>query len=285
MQVLTGNVRNLGGGFNVARVLPQPARRAVGPFVFFDHFGPVEMPPGGGIDVRPHPHIGLATVTYLFEGAILHRDSLGNVQPIVPEEVNWMTAGRFIVHSERTPEDVRARGHRIHGIQSWVGLPQAGEECAPSFVHAGAEALPTKRLGGAELRLVVGSAYGLTVAIPVHSPIFYVDARISPGAVLPLTDEYAERAAFVVEGAVECGGAHHGRGAMLLFDANERATLSASAPARIMLLGGAPLDGSRTVWWNFVASSQDKIERAKEKWRANPTGHIKGDGEFIPLPD
>jgi len=286
MRDLSGNKRELGDGFSVARVLPHPNQRTVGPFVFFDYFGPVAFAPGKGIDVRPHPHIGLATVTYLFEGSQVHRDSLGNVQEIVPGDVNWMTAGRGIVHSERTGADVRARGHRMHGIQSWVGLPGAHEESAPGFQHVAKDKLPSRIDGGVSLRVVAGNAYGLASPVQVPMEIFYVDAALKDGAVLGPPPEYEERAAMVVGGTVEAGGARHLDGAMILFDKGEAGEIKAVGDARVMLLGGAPLDGPRHVWWNFVASSRERIEKAKQDWRAMRFGTIPGDDqEFIPLPD
>ncbi|MBV9905395.1 MAG: pirin family protein [Alphaproteobacteria bacterium] len=286
MRDLQGKARELGDGFRVARVLPQAGQRTVGPFVFFDYFGPVTFVPGKGIDVRPHPHIGLATITYLFEGSQVHRDTLGSVQEIVPGDVNWMTAGRGIAHSERTGADVRARGHRMHGIQSWVGLPKANEEDPPSFQHVAKAQLPTIERDGMTLRVVVGSAYGFTSPVKVPMEIFYLDAQLKAGAAVELPDEYEERGAMVVGGTVEAGGATHGDGAMILFDKGERATLTARGDARVMLLGGAPLDGERHVWWNFVASSKDRIERAKRDWTAGAFGKIPGDeAEFIPLPE
>src|ERR1700760_1443844 len=202
MIVIKGKPRDLGDGFHVSRLLPQPGRRTIGPFVFLDYFGPAEFAPGKGIDVRPHPHIGLATVTYLFEGSQMHRDSLGSVQTIVPGDVNWMTAGRGIVHSERTDAPTRAKGHRMHGIQSWVGLPQADEETAPSFQNVAAADLPSLSRDGVELRLVAGRAFGLTAPVKTFSPIFYADARFASGATLRMTDEHEERAVLVVEGTI-----------------------------------------------------------------------------------
>jgi redox-sensitive bicupin YhaK (pirin superfamily) len=285
MIVLEGNPHDLGDGFVVKRILPQPGHRTIGPFVFLDYFGPAEFAPGKGIDVRPHPHIGLATVTYLFEGSQMHRDSLGSVQTIVPGDVNWMTAGHGIVHSERTDAPTRAKGHRMHGIQSWVGLPQADAETMPSFQNVAAADLPSLSRDGVELRLVAGRAFGLTAPVRTFSPIFYADTRLSGGAKLRMTDEHEERAVLVVEGAVEVNGARHERGAMVLLDKDEHAVLSAEAPARAMLLGGAPLDGPRHVWWNFVASTHERMEQAKADWRAMRFGTIPGDDkEFIPLP-
>ena len=286
MRDLNGVKRELGDGFSVARVLPHPHQRTVGPFVFFDYFGPVEFARGKGIDVRPHPHIGLATVTYLFEGSQVHRDSLGNAQEIVPGDVNWMTAGRGIVHSERTGPDVRARGHRMHGIQSWVGLPHAHEEDAPDFQHVAKADLPSTEIDGVKLRVVTGKAYGMTSPVRVPMEIFYVDAEMKEGSTLTLPDEYEERGAMVVGGTVESGGARHETGAMILFDKGERAEIKASGDARVMLLGGAPLDGPRHVWWNFVSSSHERLEQAKADWKAMRLGTIPGDDrEFIPLPD
>jgi redox-sensitive bicupin YhaK (pirin superfamily) len=286
MRDLTGMKRELGDGFSVARVLPHPHQRTVGPFVFFDYFGPVDFAPGKGIDVRPHPHIGLATVTYLFEGSQVHRDSLGNAQEIVPGDVNWMTAGRGIVHSERTAPNVRARGHRMHGIQSWVGLPHANEEDAPGFQHVAKADLPSMERDGVQLRIVTGRAYGLASPVRVPMEIFYVDARMKDGSTLALPEEYEERGAMVVRGAVESGGRRHEDGAMILFDKGENAVITAAGEARVMLLGGAPLDGPRHVWWNFVSSSRERLEKAKADWKAMRFGTIPGDDrEFIPLPD
>jgi redox-sensitive bicupin YhaK (pirin superfamily) len=286
MRDLNGLKRELGDGFSVTRVLPQAHQRTVGPFVFFDYFGPVEFAPGKGIDVRPHPHIGLATVTYLFDGSQVHRDSLGNVQEIVPGDINWMTAGRGIVHSERTGPDVRARGHRMHGIQSWVGLPHANEEDAPHFQHVAKADLPSTERDGVTLRIVAGRAFGLISPVRVPMPIFYVDARMKGGSTLTLPDEYEERGAMVVDGIVKSGGSQHRDGAMILFDKGERADIEPVGDARVMLLGGAPLDGPRHVWWNFVSSSRERLERAKSEWSAMRFGTIPGDDkEFIPLPD
>ncbi|HWA92001.1 MAG TPA: pirin family protein [Rhizomicrobium sp.] len=286
MRDLTGQKRELGDGFSVARVLPQAHQRTVGPFVFFDYFGPAEFAPGHGLDVRPHPHIGLATVTYLFEGSQVHRDSLGSVQEIVPGDVNWMTAGRGIVHSERTGPEVRARGHHMHGIQSWVGLPLANEDDPPGFQHVAEADLPAKEEGGVTLRVVAGKAYGLVSPVKVPMAIFYVDAQLKAGSRFLLPDGYDERGAMVVGGTVASGGAEHEDGAMIVFDKGERAEIEATRDARVMLLGGAPLDGPRHVWWNFVASSRERIEDAKARWRAMEFGAIPGDDkEFIPLPD
>jgi hypothetical protein len=284
---ISGKAHDLGDGFFVTRLLPQIARRSIGPFVFFDYFGPVDFAPGKGVDVRPHPHIGLATVTYLFEGAQMHRDTLGSVQEITPGDVNWMTAGRGIAHSERTGAEIRARGHRLHGIQSWVGLPQADEEAPAAFQHFGRAQLPEREDKGVTLRLIAGEAFGQKSPVKVFSPIFYADARFAAGGALHYTADHEERAFFVVDGEVQTSEAEiHGPGAMLMLDRNEEVTLYADAPARVMLLGGAPLDGPRHIWWNFVSSSQDRIERAKQEWKGGKFGTIPGDDqEFIPLPE
>jgi redox-sensitive bicupin YhaK (pirin superfamily) len=270
----------------VRRVLPSSKRRMVGPFIFFDHMGPAEFADGQGVDVRPHPHIALATVTYLFEGEIVHRDHLGFTQPIRPGDVNWMTAGRGIVHSERTAPERRVRGARLHGLQSWVALPSDQEEREPSFEHHPKNSLPLIHEPGAELRVVAGSAYGKTAPVTVLSPTLYVAATLDAGARLSVPDEHAERAAYVVEGAVHCDGRAHAAGTMLIFRAGATVTLTAAGAARVMLLGGAPLDGPRHIYWNFVSSSKDRIERAKQDWKAGRFPKIPGDDrEFIPLPD
>ena len=284
---ISGKAHDLGDGFFVTRLLPQIARRSIGPFVFFDYFGPVDFAPGKGVDVRPHPHIGLATVTYLFDGAQMHRDTLGSVQEITPGDVNWMTAGRGIAHSERTGDEMRARGHRLHGIQTWVGLPQGDEEAPPAFQHFSRSQLPEREDKGVTLRLIAGEAFGQRSPVKVFSPIFYADARFAPGGALHYTAEHEERAFFVVDGEVQTSETLvHGPGSMLMLDKGEELTLYADAPARVMLFGGAPLDGPRHIWWNFVSSSKDRIERAKQEWKSGAFGQIPGDDkEFIPLPE
>lgn len=274
------------GGFAVRRTLPSAQRRLVGPFVFWDHMGPASFEPGHGIDVRPHPHVNLATVTYLFEGELVHKDSLGSDQAIRPGAVNWMTAGRGIAHSERTGPELRRHGSHMHGIQSWVALPRAHEETEPSFHHHAADTIPETSRDGARLRIIAGTAYGQTSPVHVFSPMFYVEARLSTGARLELPDEHEERAAYVVEGSVACDAETFGPGDMLV--ARPRATLAVKAlePARVMLLGGAPLDGARHIWWNFVSSSEERIERAKRDWKEGRFPKIPGDQvEFIPLPE
>lgn len=283
--VIDGRPRDL-GGFSVSRVLPSSARKRVGPFIFFDHMGPAAFPPGRGIDVRPHPHIGLATVTYLFEGEIVHRDSLGSHQPIRPGDVNWMTAGRGIVHSERTGPGPRQTGSRLDGLQLWVALPLEHEETEPEFHHHPAHELPALTVAGARCRLLAGSAFGATSPVRTHSPLFYVDAAIPAGGELPLPDQHEERAAYVVSGTVECGNERAERGRMLVFTPNAPATLRAVSDARVALIGGAPIDGERQLFWNFVSSSQARIEQAKRDWRAGRFPKVPGDEqEFIPLPE
>jgi redox-sensitive bicupin YhaK (pirin superfamily) len=273
------------GGFEVGRVLPQPRRRMVGPFVFFDHMGPVDLPAGipRSVDVRPHPHIGLATVTYLFDGEIMHRDSLGSQQPIRPGEVNWMTAGRGITHSERF-ERARAQGERLHGIQAWVALPKEHEEIEPAFAHHGAEDLPTYESAGLWARLVAGNAFGARAKVHTHSPLFYVHWELAPGAEAELPAEYPERAAYIAQGQVEIGGHTAGPGQMVCFEPGRPIRFKAVGQATVVLVGGEPI-GERFVEWNFVSSSRDRIEQAKSDWRA---GRMKlpaeDDREFIPLP-
>ncbi len=283
-QVIEPRTRDL-GGFEVRRVLPVAGRRLVGPFIFFDHMGPSRFPPGQGIDVRPHPHISLATVTYLFDGEIMHRDSLGCVQPIRPGAVNWMTAGRGIVHSERTDPEERAKDSLLHGIQSWVALPRPKEEAEPAFRHHPAESLPEISRGGVTLRLIAGTAFGASSPADVVSEMFYLDAVMAAGAALPLPEEFAERAAYVVEGTVQVEGEDFEAGRMIVFEAGADAQLTAKAAARVMLLGGATMDGTRHIWWNFVSSAPERIEQAKADWQAGRFPEVPGETEFIPLPD
>ena len=274
------------GGFEVGRVLPMVGHRMVGPFVFFDHMGPVDLPAGipRSTDVRPHPHIGLATVTYLFQGEIMHRDSIGSAQPIRAGEVNWMTAGRGITHSERF-ERARALGDSIHGIQSWVALPEEDEEIAPGFEHRDADALPIADDAGLRLRLIAGDAYGLRSPVAVRSPLFYAHAELAADARLALPDGPSERALYVAAGEVECDGQRYGSGQMLVFAPGKPAIVRATAPSMLMLLGGESL-GPRYIDWNFVSSHKERIEQAKADWRA---GRMKlpdlDDQEFIPLPE
>ncbi|HEX6014920.1 MAG TPA: pirin family protein [Geminicoccaceae bacterium] len=275
------------GGFEVRRALPAKERQMVGPFIFFDQMGPGEFFIGQGLDVRPHPHIGLSTVTYLFEGEILHRDSLGSAQPIRPGDVNWMTAGRGIAHSERTDPALRVRDSRLFGIQSWVALPKPREEAEPAFAHHPSTTLPVAEEDGARLRLIAGTGWGLAAPVATASPLFYADAALSPGAALPLPEEHEERGAYVVQGAVEVAGTRFEAGRMLLFRAGDRLALRAGPEgARLLLLGGAAMDGPRFIFWNFVSSSRERIEQAKADWKAGRFGKVPGDEhEFIPLPE
>ncbi len=284
-QLLQGQPRDVGGS-TVARVLPSAARRAVGPFVFFDHFGPTVLAPGQGIDVRPHPHINLATVTYLFQGAMLHRDSIGSNLVIRPGGVNWMTAGRGIAHSERTPPALRQHGGTAHGLQLWVALPRADEEVEPTFAHHPAESLPQVEDGGVRVRVLAGAAFGARAPVKTLSPLFYVDASLPTGGVLPMPTGYPERAAYIVEGAVWCGSARVGAGTMIAFAPGSTPTLKADTTSRLVLIGGEPLDGPRHIWWNFVSSSKERIEQAKSDWRDGRFAKIPGDDqEFIALPE
>lgn len=283
--VIDSRPRDL-GGFTVRRALPSPARRLVGPFIFFDHMGPVRFAPGQGIDVRPHPHIALATITYLFDGEIVHRDSLGTEQRIRPGDVNWMVAGRGIVHSERTAPDVRMRGADMHGIQTWVALPLRDEETHPRFEHHPIQSIPLLRRPGFECHVIAGNAYGLTAPTGVLSPTLYVHARIEAGAEMPVDEEHEERAVYVVDGTIECDGRDFGEGAMLVLRPGAGLAIRAARKANVMLVGGAPIDGPRHIWWNFVASSQERIERAKADWRDRHFPTVPGDeDEFIPLPE
>jgi redox-sensitive bicupin YhaK (pirin superfamily) len=273
------------GGFTVRRLLPGHPYRMVGPFIFFDHMGPAVFPPGEGVDVRPHPHIGLATVTYLFEGAFMHRDSLGTVQRIEPGDVNWMTAGAGIVHSERSPDDLRAAGPRLHGIQTWVALPKAQEDIAPGFAHVPRAQLPVITRPGVEMRLIVGTAFGERAPAPAYSPIFYIAAEIAPGATLLLPPEHDERGIYVVEGDVVVDGVPVPETYLGVLPVGVDAIIASGAGARVMLFGGAKLDGDRFIWWNFVSSSSAKIEAAKERWRARQFPPVPDETEFIPLPE
>ena len=273
------------GGFEVGRVLPYSHKRMVGPFIFFDHFGPVTFPAGipRSVDVRPHPHIGLSTVSYLFDGEIMHRDSVGSEQPIRPGELNWMTAGRGITHSERF-ERARAAGGSLHGIQAWVALPHEHEETEPSFAHHAESDLPTYESDGLWARLVVGSAFGAHANVKIHSPMFYVHWQMQAGARAQLPAEYPERAAFIAAGNVEIDGRSFAAGQMIVFDPGQPVLFTATSDATVMLLGGEPI-GERFLEWNFVSSTQERIEQAKADWRA---GRMKlpdlDNQEFIPLP-
>ena len=273
------------GGFEVGRVLPFAKQHMVGPFIFFDHFGPAQFQRGipRTVDVRPHPHIGLSTVTYLFDGEIMHRDSVGSEQAIRPGEVNWMVAGRGITHSERF-EKARAEGGPMHGIQAWVALPREDEETAPDFANYSGDALPTHRQDGVWMRLIAGEANGMRAGARTHSPMVYAHATLTQGATLSLPNEYDERAVFVVSGSVAVDGRDYGSGQMLVFEPRSGAVIGANTAATLMILGGEPV-GERYIEWNFVSSSKERIEQAKSDWRA---GRMKlpdlDHDEFIPLP-
>jgi redox-sensitive bicupin YhaK (pirin superfamily) len=282
--VVVPPTHDLGDGFQVRRALPSRQRRMVGPFVFFDQMGPTVLRAGTGLDVRPHPHIGLATVTYLFDGEIMHRDSLGTVQPIRPGEVNWMIAGRGIVHSERTAADKRGAPSTLFGIQTWVALPKTEEERAPSFRHHAASELPLIDGEGKSLRLIAGSLYGARAPVATLSEMFYADVTLAANAQLPVATEYEERAIYIVRGRVDIDGSAFDVGQLIVLRPKQPITLRALAPAQLLLLGGATLDGPRHVWWNFVSSSTERIEQAKADWRERRLGSVPGDAEFIPLP-
>ncbi len=274
------------GGFEVRRVLPSSKRKLVGPFIFFDQMGPAEFLTGQGIDVRPHPHIGLATVTYLFSGEILHRDSLGSLQAIRPGELNWMTAGRGIVHSERTAPEIRASGQEMFGMQAWVALPKASEEIAPAFVHHGLDDQPVVEGEGVTARIIAGSFAGKSALVDTASPLFYVDVSMAAGARLTLPAEHEDRAAYVVSGGIELDGQSYQGGQLLVFRPGAPLDLKAEGATRVMLLGGEPLEGPRHIWWNFVSSDPERIEQAKADWRAGRFDAVPGDSEeFIPLPE
>ncbi|TVR97011.1 MAG: pirin family protein [Rhodospirillales bacterium] len=282
--VIIPHTRDL-GGFQVRRVLPSTACRMVGPFVFFDEMGPADFAPGTGIDVRPHPHIGLATITYLFTGEILHRDSLGTVQPIRPGEVNWMTAGRGIVHSERTGPEVRASGGPLAGIQAWVALPKHAEEIEPAFSHHGSDVLPLVEDDGVRIRIIAGTLAGVASPVPTLWPMVYADAVLEAGSRFRLPPEHVERAVYVVSGAVETAGQMVEKGRMAVFRGGRGIDLRADGPTRLMIAGGEPMDGPRHVWWNFVSSSKDRLEQAKADWQARRFPTVPGDDERIPLPE
>lgn len=281
---IPGRARDL-GELVVRRVLPAGHHQSVGPFLFFDHMGPVAFASGQGIDVRPHPHIGLATVTYLFEGAIRHHDSLGNDQEIVPGDVNWMTAGRGIVHAERTPAAQRASGWRLHGIQTWVALPLADEECAPAFAHHPAASLPLIQGDGYQLRVIAGRAFGQEAPVKISSPTLYVAAEMTAGAQFTLAPEYPQQAVYVASGSVTVDGEALELGVLAVLQPGVAVSIVASEAAQVMLLGGAPIDGPRSIWWNFVASDPQLIETAKQNWREQRFDRVPGDPEWIPLPE
>ena len=277
--------RDLGDGFAVRRALPHGRRQMVGPFIFFDHFGPVQFVAGKGMDVRPHPHIGLATVTYLVDGSIMHRDSEGHIQEIKPGAMNLMTAGRGIAHSERTPDVERASGQSMLGLQSWIALPAGREEIAPSFQHFSAETLPTVQDTGFKARVIAGSAFGAASPVDRVSEWFYVEVALEAGAAVPLDADHEERAIYVVDGEIEIAGERFEGPRLLIFRPGDRITVRATRPARMMFLGGTALEGPRHIWWNFVSSSKERIEQAKADWKAGRFAAVPDETEFIPLPE
>ena len=283
-RIVTPRVHDI-GGFEVRRAVPSIQARSVGPFVFVDHIGPAGFAPGQGIDVRPHPHIGLATVTFLWEGRLRHRDTLGTVQDIGPGDVNWMTAGRGIAHSERTPADDRAAGQRMHGLQTWVALPKADEETAPAFHHHPAASLPEQRRAGETLRVVAGRAYGDESPVHVFADTLYVAIDLDADAEIALDATHRERALYVLQGEAQLDGADVPAMHLILLDDGVRHRLRAKTPLTAMLLGGEPLDAPRHMWWNFVSSSNERIEHAKQDWIAGKFGDVPGETEFIPLPE
>ena len=272
------------GEFTVRRALPDKRRQRVGPFIFFDHMGPAEFPPGSGVNVRSHPHIGLATITYLFEGEILHRDSLGYVQPIRPGEINWMTAGKGIVHSEKVTPELLESGQKLHGLQTWVALPLEDEEAEPRFEHYGADGIPGLAGDGAEITVVIGTAYGETSPVQTSSETLYVEARLDDGASLALPDA-EELAVYVVDGEVMLDGRAVTGGVLAVLVNGKTATITANGSAHVMLCGGDTLEGDRIVWWNFVSSSRERLEKAKQDWLDGNFDPVPGEVDFIPLPE
>ncbi|HEY0234013.1 MAG TPA: pirin family protein [Afipia sp.] len=283
--VIVPRTRDLGDGFAVRRALPHGKRQMVGPFIFFDHFGPVQFLAGKGMDVRPHPHIGLATVTYLFDGSIMHRDSEGNIQEIQPGAMNLMTAGRGIAHSERTPDVQRASGQTMLGLQSWIALPAGREEIAPSFQHYGAASLPMVEDRGFKARVIAGAAFGASSPVEMVSPWFYAEVALDAGASAPLDADHEERAVYVVDGEIEIAGDRFQGPRLLIFRPGDRITIKAVTTARVMFLGGTALEGPRYIWWNFVSSSRERIEQAKQDWKSGRFTHVPNEHEFIPLPE
>jgi redox-sensitive bicupin YhaK (pirin superfamily) len=274
------------GGFRVRRALPSIAKRMVGPFVFLDHLGPARFEAGQGIDVRPHPHIGLATVTYLLDGSIFHRDTLGSTQDIAPGDVNWMTAGRGIAHSERSSPGSRLTNRQMTGVQSWIALPKMFEETNPAFFHHPGASLPELTDSGLKVRVIAGNAYGETSPVQVFSGTLYVDATLDAGAILPLPQDHVERSIYILSGSVEIAGEEFAEHRLLIFRPGDHISIRAVTPARLVIVGGEPMDGARHIWWNFVSSSKERIEQAKADWKAGRFGTVPGDDrEFIPLPE
>ena len=285
LQLLKPHTKDLGGGFMVRRSLPSSLRQGVGPFVFFDHFGPVTIPPDANVDVRPHPHIGLATVTYLFEGAMMHRDSIGSAQEIRPGAINWMTAGRGIVHSERKPERLKSSTFVNHGLQLWAALPQADEEVAPTFTHTPAEDIPALEVQGAQLRVLIGEAFGARSPVQTFAPTLYLDIALPAGARFELPALAAERAVYPVDGDLRIDGMPCPMHAMAWLDEGKAVVLEADAPVRLAVIGGDPLDGPRYLAWNFVSSRRERLQQAADDWAAQRFDPVPGETEFIPLPE
>lgn len=283
-QVIVPRARDI-GGFEVRRALPAAGKRMVGPFVFFDQMGPSEFLLGQGLDVRPHPHIGLSTVTYLFDGSIVHRDSLGVVKEITPGALNLMTAGRGVTHSERTGEAARAVGQRLYGIQAWAALPKGFEEQDPTFIHHTEVELPRIVGEGKRVRLIMGEGYGQRSPAEFPHPAFYAEAILAPGAVLPIDPDYDERAIYTVSGEIDIAGDVFGPGQLLILKPGDRISILAQTNARLMIFGGEPMDGPRHIWWNFVSSRKERIDQAKADWAAGRFDTVPGESEFIPLPE
>ena len=284
VKVLKPRLHDLGGGMMVRRVLPALEQRSVGPFVFFDHFGPIEVRPENNFDVRPHPHIGLATVTYLFEGAIVHRDTMGYVQLIEPGAINWMTAGRGVVHSERRPTDLQDKVHTNHGLQLWAALPADDEEVEPAFFHTPSDRIPFREEAGVIARVLIGNTFGLTSPVRTFSETLYLDIQVDPGRSLTLPPAQIERAIYSVDNALTVNGAKVDAATMAVLDVGA-VTIEAPSGARLVVIGGKPIDGYRHMWWNFVSSRKERIEQAKQDWLAHRMGTVPGETEWIPLPE
>ena len=283
--ILKSHEKDLGGGFVVRRLLPSAVKQAVGPFIFFDHFGPIDVAPDANHDVRPHPHIGLATVTYLFEGAIDHRDSIGSYQRIEPGAINWMTAGRGIVHSERTPHDLAGQPHRTHGLQLWAALPKAHEEDEPSFTHTPQADIPVVALDGAVVKVLIGTAFGRTSPVRTYMPTLYLDVALQAGQALRLEGLPQEAAIYPVSGEVSVDGVLLAPHTMALLEEGKVPVVTAGGgPVQFVVIGGAPLDGHRYLFWNFVSSSKERLAQAADDWSAQRMGQVPGETEFIPLP-
>jgi redox-sensitive bicupin YhaK (pirin superfamily) len=282
---LSGHDKDLGGGFMVRRLLPAAQRQSIGPFLFLDHFGPVTLRPEALLDVRPHPHIGLATVTYLFEGAMLHRDSLGSVQRIAPGAINWMTAGRGIVHSERAPDDLKDKTYVNHGIQLWAALPREHEEVAPDFAHTPAEAIPSLMRGAANVRVLIGTAFGQSSPVKTFSTTVYLDVQLAAGALFELPPLAQELALYAVDGAVVVDGESMAAHTLVVLAPGATAAIVAGQATRLMVIGGDALDGRRFMWWNFVSSRKERIAQASQDWEQQTLGQVPGEAEFVPLPE